>query len=83
MRPFSPAELDTVERFLHEVAAVTRWQDDLTARASAPEHRCRLPAAAMTAHPARFASQPGYAHQSAAAREDQPEPSRTMWRGSR
>jgi hypothetical protein len=27
MRPFRPAELDIIERFLHEVAAVTRWQD--------------------------------------------------------
>jgi DNA-binding MarR family transcriptional regulator len=25
MRPFSPAELDIIERFLREVAAVTRW----------------------------------------------------------
>ncbi len=25
MPPCSPAELDTVERFLHEVAAVVRW----------------------------------------------------------
>jgi DNA-binding MarR family transcriptional regulator len=39
MHPFSPTELDIVERFLHEVAAVTRWQDDLAARASARNHR--------------------------------------------
>jgi hypothetical protein len=25
MRPFTPAELDTVEQFLHSVAAATCW----------------------------------------------------------
>jgi hypothetical protein len=39
MRPFSPAELDIIERFLHEVAAVTRWQDGALARdAQAADH---------------------------------------------
>jgi DNA-binding MarR family transcriptional regulator len=28
MRPFSPSDLDTVEAFLSEVAAVTRWPGD-------------------------------------------------------
>jgi DNA-binding MarR family transcriptional regulator len=28
MQPFSPGELDTVERFLREVGAVTRWSHD-------------------------------------------------------
>jgi len=32
MRPFSPGELDTVERFLHDVAAATRWAEPPTRR---------------------------------------------------
>ena len=43
MRLFRPAELDIIERFLHEVAAVTRWQDDLAARASSPKQPPVLP----------------------------------------
>jgi DNA-binding MarR family transcriptional regulator len=30
MRPFSPGELNTIERFLRDVAAATRWQDGQT-----------------------------------------------------
>lgn len=43
MRPFSPVELDIIERFLHGVAAVTRWQDDRAARASSPEQPSTSP----------------------------------------